>query len=232
MPATTLEGIWFPDESSPVAPLEGLMLAQANSVDLALTKLRRDAAVPVLDREARDNMFPQAAQGNSVYRLDRGYVERYYGQYNAATNPGGKDSAGWYAPSGTTLGIYNVPWAVAADFPFGASPQRLGEMLLADPGVPYRVRTAVRTEIGSSAGGTRWDMQVGMGGGFDSPIVDQVDAIVCDEAVRFRTTTSSLSTKVFRGAQRVSAQASLAYGTALGLQTRYNRSFVVEVIAA
>lgn len=232
MPATTLEGIWFPDDSAPVAPLEGLFLAQANSVDLALTKLRRDAAVPVLDREARDAMFPQAAPGNSVYRLDRGYVERYYGQYNAATNPGGKESAGWYGPAGTLLARHDVPFSVAGDFPFGASPQRLAEMLIPDPGVAYRVRIVFRGEFGSTQPNTRWDMQLGMGGAFDSPIADQVDFIVCDESTKARATTSALSPKIYRGSVRVSAQGSLVYGGVLGLLTRYNRMFVAEVVAA
>lgn len=44
----------------------------------------------------RDTMYPSPVQGNNVFRNDLGAVETYYGLYNASTNPGGRDTAGWY----------------------------------------------------------------------------------------------------------------------------------------
>jgi hypothetical protein len=233
MPSTEQFGIWFPDDNSPVAPIQGLHSAQAESVELALIGLDKAAGTPISGIEARTKKFPNPKQGDSYYRLDKGWSERYYAKKVDGTNPGGRDIAGWYADAGTTLGVYLVPWSVPNDdFPFGDSPQRLGEMFIPDPGVPYRVRTMFKSEIGTTAKSTRWDVQIGLGGGFNSPIVDQVDYYVCDETVSFRSTTSVLSDKVFRGTNRVSAQASRVYGGALGLQTKYNRLLRVEVVAA
>lgn len=53
---------------------------------------------PVVATQAeRDAKFMTPTQGLQVWRDDLGAVETYYGLYNASTNPGGRDSAGWYA---------------------------------------------------------------------------------------------------------------------------------------
>ena len=44
----------------------------------------------------RDAKFMSPTQGLQVWRDDLGAVETYYGLYNSSTNPGGRDSAGWY----------------------------------------------------------------------------------------------------------------------------------------
>ena len=44
----------------------------------------------------RDALLPSPVQGDSVFRNDLGAVETYYGLYNSSTNPGGRDTAGWY----------------------------------------------------------------------------------------------------------------------------------------
>lgn len=46
---------------------------------------------------ARDIVFPAPVQGDMVWRDDLGVLETYYGLYNASTNPGGRDAAGWYS---------------------------------------------------------------------------------------------------------------------------------------
>ena len=52
---------------------------------------------PVVATSAeRDAKFMSPTQGLQVWRDDLGAVETYYGLYNASTNPGGRDSAGWY----------------------------------------------------------------------------------------------------------------------------------------
>jgi len=44
----------------------------------------------------RDAKFMTPTQGLQVWRDDLGAVETYFGLYNASTNPGGRDAAGWY----------------------------------------------------------------------------------------------------------------------------------------
>jgi hypothetical protein len=52
---------------------------------------------PVVATSAeRDAKFMSPTQGLQVWRDDLGAVETYYGLYNSSTNPGGRDTAGWY----------------------------------------------------------------------------------------------------------------------------------------
>lgn len=44
----------------------------------------------------RDARYAAPIQGMVVWRNDLGATETYYGLYNASTNPGGRDAAGWY----------------------------------------------------------------------------------------------------------------------------------------
>ena len=44
----------------------------------------------------RDAKFMSPTQGLQVWRDDLGAVETYYTAYNSSTNPGGRDTAGWY----------------------------------------------------------------------------------------------------------------------------------------
>lgn len=50
----------------------------------------------------RDAKFMSPTQGLQVWRDDLGAVETYYGLYNSSTNPGGRDSAGWYTDTRQT----------------------------------------------------------------------------------------------------------------------------------
>jgi hypothetical protein len=50
----------------------------------------------VASQAERDAQYPTPAQGMSVYRTDLGVTQRYYGLFNSSTNPGGRDTAGWY----------------------------------------------------------------------------------------------------------------------------------------
>lgn len=49
----------------------------------------------VANATERDAKFMNPTQGLQVWRNDLGAVETYYGLYNASTNPGGRDTAGW-----------------------------------------------------------------------------------------------------------------------------------------
>ena len=51
---------------------------------------------------ARDIVFPAPVQGDMVWRDDLGALETYYGLYNASSNPGGRDTAGWYTDTRQT----------------------------------------------------------------------------------------------------------------------------------
>lgn len=119
MPTTTL-GIWTPDDGDDW-DLTVDLAAFALSVDAVI---KGSSPVTVADQAARDSLYPSPIQGNSVHRLDRGWTERYFGLYNATTNPGGASSAGWYPVSGkmpyavargvTTAGVTHSSWSIGA----------------------------------------------------------------------------------------------------------------------
>ena len=50
----------------------------------------------VANANERDAKFMSPSQGLQVWRDDLGAVQTYYGAFNSSTNPGGRDSAGWY----------------------------------------------------------------------------------------------------------------------------------------
>lgn len=50
----------------------------------------------VANANERDAKFMTPSQGLQVWRDDIGAVETYFGLYNSSTNPGGRDTAGWY----------------------------------------------------------------------------------------------------------------------------------------
>lgn len=50
----------------------------------------------VANQNERDAKFMTPTQGLQVWRDDLGAVETYFTAYNSSTNPGGRDSAGWY----------------------------------------------------------------------------------------------------------------------------------------
>jgi len=52
---------------------------------------------PVVATSAeRDAKFMSPTQGLQVWRDDLGAAQTYYGLFNSSTNPGGRDTAGWY----------------------------------------------------------------------------------------------------------------------------------------
>ena len=53
----------------------------------------------VANANERDAKFMTPSQGLQVWRDDLGTLETYYGLYNASTNPGGRDAAGWWQTS-------------------------------------------------------------------------------------------------------------------------------------
>jgi hypothetical protein len=100
MPTTGPYNLWIPDNNTPLKPLANPFTQLATSVSNALVAIDGGVARPVTSVAARDALFPAPAQGNSVYRLDLGFAERYYALFNAGTNPGGATPAGWYPDRG------------------------------------------------------------------------------------------------------------------------------------
>lgn len=62
---------------------------------------------------ARDVVFPAPVQGDMVWRDDLGAVETYFGLYNVS-NPGGRDSTGWYTDTRQTGLVPMRPTAATA----------------------------------------------------------------------------------------------------------------------
>ena len=74
----------------------------------------------------RSVAFPSPAQGDTVFRSDKGWNERYYALYNASSNPGGAVPAGWYPYSEQRIGIsmyWNTSFSITTNSsPAGGSP--------------------------------------------------------------------------------------------------------------
>lgn len=76
---------------------EGAWRAQTvnSSLPPRVSALETAAPRTVANQAARDALYPTPVQGNSVFRTDLGAVETYFGLYSVS-NPGGRDTAGWY----------------------------------------------------------------------------------------------------------------------------------------
>lgn len=117
MATTTPDNLFKPDGNSE-AQLKVLLGQMQDSVQLALsTNIRPAMTARVNSAAQRDALFPNPVQGDSVYRNDLGYEQRYYQLYNSNSNPNGKTPAGWYQPTeielfagvrGTGVGVGTV----------------------------------------------------------------------------------------------------------------------------
>jgi hypothetical protein len=95
----TYKDIYYADNSTALS-IAAISAAEATSTGDAIESLKLDTPVPVADTTARAALFPSPVQGNAVWRLDKGWEERYYAAYNSMTNPGGAATAGWYPVNG------------------------------------------------------------------------------------------------------------------------------------
>lgn len=105
MPLLSPTNIWFPDATSPVAPLENAFLTMGNTVQDAILAVRDSVPLRVVNEEDRKNKFPKPRQGDRCYRVDKNRIETYYDTYSA-TNPQGSSRPGWYATGGTKAEAY------------------------------------------------------------------------------------------------------------------------------
>lgn len=96
MATTSPDNLFKPDGSSE-AQLKVLLAQMQDSVQKALNEnIRPGLVLRATSAADRDAKFPNPQPGDGVYRTDLGYVQRYYGLWNATTNPNGKSPAGWY----------------------------------------------------------------------------------------------------------------------------------------
>lgn len=121
MPNTPNFGIFFPDGDSQMTPIQTVFASVSSSVDEALLELAGDTPQQANSAAARDAIFPSPQQGDTIYRTDRGWTERYFNIYNAATNPGGTLVAGWHSidfkPSGAAVQPFSAAsgWSVVSE---------------------------------------------------------------------------------------------------------------------
>ena len=87
--------LWYADIDSPLSP-HAISAAEATSAGNKLETLQNSLPVQVTTSAARNELYPNPVQGDSVYRLDLGFEERYYETYNSKNNVGGKPNPGWY----------------------------------------------------------------------------------------------------------------------------------------
>jgi hypothetical protein len=81
--------------------LEASILTRVSALEARSTDIEAANAVRVADEEDRDSVYPAPVQGNTVFRADLGYEEKYYAAYNATTNPDGTTGTpGWYQYAG------------------------------------------------------------------------------------------------------------------------------------
>lgn len=100
MPITSPDGIQYPDTATGFTPQATHWAALADSTQAAITGLRGASIAPVATLAARNALYPTPVQGNTVSRLDTGYIERYFSEYSSGGNPGGATPADWYPIAG------------------------------------------------------------------------------------------------------------------------------------
>lgn len=133
MPSTPNFAIPYPDGATGFTPLQQKFADIATAVDTALTSGIGGAPRLANSDAERNTIYPSPVQGNAVNRPDKGWIEQYFGAYNATTNPAGATPAGWYPVSGNTPGtvLYRAPWtspaggATTAIFATGTVTQRI-----------------------------------------------------------------------------------------------------------
>jgi hypothetical protein len=120
------KNVYYADSSLPMSAGD-ISYAEAVSVGDRLQEIKLDSAIAVADSAARDALFPTPSQGDAVWRNDLAIEQRWYGAYNAQTNPGGRTTAGWYA---TTSNIRPIIPTLVATAGTGASGSinQLGEV--------------------------------------------------------------------------------------------------------
>lgn len=92
MPLTP-ENIFYADNSTEMSVAD-ITAAMADSIDAQIVRL--ESAGIVADAAARDLLYPNPVQGNTVFNVELGIRQTYFAAWNASTNPYGRGlTAGW-----------------------------------------------------------------------------------------------------------------------------------------
>lgn len=82
--------------------LEGSILTRVSALEARATDVEAANAVRVLNQAERDSTYPAPVQGNTVFRADLDYEEKYYAAFSSTTNPDGTlGTPGWYEYRGS-----------------------------------------------------------------------------------------------------------------------------------
>jgi hypothetical protein len=232
--STANHNIWTPDGSTQMTPIQTPFTTLAQSVDDALTVTEAlIPSKPISSPAERISAFPNPKQGDSVYRMDRGWVERYYTAYNAASNPGGRPFAGWFAPAGTLLNVVQPVWPDAAnDSDSTTTPFIIYRLAIPDPGVPYRIQALGGAEAGSTSPGTRWDLYLGSALTGSNTILEEFGSFTGGEDFAYKQITSIPSNGIYTGSKDVVMYIGRVYGNAAGRLGKFNHRIRVAIWAA
>jgi len=88
----TPEGVPYATTSDAMSVAD-ITAAMATGISEQLAKLA--SAGIVSSSAARDELYPNPVQGNTVFRSDLGIKQTYFAAYNGTTNPYGRTPAGW-----------------------------------------------------------------------------------------------------------------------------------------
>jgi hypothetical protein len=105
---------WYADFNTPTN-VSVISATEATSIGDSLERLEMQVPIKVTSAAARNETFPNPQQGDSVYRLDLGFEERYYETYSVKTNLAGKPSAGWYRINSGPVTLANIDFQNTAD---------------------------------------------------------------------------------------------------------------------
>jgi hypothetical protein len=103
----TLGDFWYADVNTPINP-SVISATEATSIGDSFERLQNQVPIKVTSAAMRNETFPEPKQGDSVYRLDLGFEERYYETYSSKTNLAGKPSAGWYRINSGPVTLANI----------------------------------------------------------------------------------------------------------------------------
>jgi hypothetical protein len=94
-PYSTATAQWVQVKAN--SALEASILTRLSAVEARTTKLEGANAIRVLSMAERDAAFPAPVQGNTVFRADLGYEQKYFEAYDPVNVPDGtNDTPGWY----------------------------------------------------------------------------------------------------------------------------------------
>jgi hypothetical protein len=159
--------------------LEASILTRVSALEARSTDIEAANAVRVADEEDRDSVYPAPVQGNTVFRADLGYEEKYYAAYNATTNPDGTTGTpGWYRYAGGAPLTENILINSALDI--------------------WQRGTSISNPANGAYTADRWQVRQD-GSGFSSSVsrvsltTSESQSIGLDYALRFQVTNAGTS---------------------------------------